>query len=48
MGYYAGKKENEEMLTSDQIEIENMMFGLRRDGWQCNGNSEKIKTLIAD
>jgi hypothetical protein len=36
------------MLTSDQIEIEEMMFGLRRDGWQYDGDQRKLDTLIAD
>jgi coproporphyrinogen III oxidase-like Fe-S oxidoreductase len=47
-GYYASKKENEEKLTLEQIQLEKMMFWLRRDGWQYNGDSEKIDTLIAD
>lgn len=47
-GYYAGKKENEETLTPEQIEIEQMMFGLRRDGWQCQNKSSQLDKLISD
>ena len=32
-GYYGWKRDNEEKLTPEQIKLEEMMFGLRRDGW---------------
>jgi oxygen-independent coproporphyrinogen-3 oxidase len=47
-GYYAGRTENEEMLTPDQIEIEEMMFWLRRDGWICDKKTIKVDALISD
>jgi oxygen-independent coproporphyrinogen-3 oxidase len=48
--YYKGKVENEEKLTPEQIEIENMMFWLRTKGWQYEWtieNNKKIKQLIS-
>lgn len=51
-GYYKGKIETEEHLTNEQLEIENMMFWLRTDGWIINTQSitpnQKIQTLIND
>ncbi len=46
--YYRWKRENEEILTPEQIEIEKMMFGLRRDGWEYNTRSIQIDKLISD
>jgi oxygen-independent coproporphyrinogen-3 oxidase len=47
-GYYGWRRDNEEQLTPRDIEIEQMMFGLRRDGWQYSGDSKKLDILIAD
>ncbi len=47
-GYYGWKRDNEEKLTPKQIELEKMMFGLRRNGWQYNGNSKKLDRLITE
>lgn len=43
-GYYAGKRENEETLTQDQIQIEQMMFGLRRDGIKIQNSKLQIQS----
>ena len=47
-GYYGWKRDNEEKLTPEQIQLEEMMFGLRRDGWDNNKTSIKTDMLIAD
>ncbi|NRH20461.1 radical SAM protein [Candidatus Gracilibacteria bacterium] len=51
-GYYKENRENEETLTDEQIEIENMMFGLRTGEWdthtQTIASKEKIQKLIND
>ncbi len=47
--YYKWEKENEEILTNEQIEIENIMFGLRTDGFDStdsNISTKKIKENI--
>ena len=47
-GYYGWKRDNEEKLTPEQKETEEMMFGLRRAGWKYNKWSKKIDSLITD
>ncbi len=47
-GYYGWRRDNEEKLTPEQIELEKMMFWLRRDGWQYNRNSKKLDRLITE
>ncbi|MBC7498529.1 radical SAM protein [Candidatus Gracilibacteria bacterium] len=45
-GYYGSRRDNEESLTPEQIVMEQMMFGLRRDGWDYDKGSKKLDTLI--
>jgi oxygen-independent coproporphyrinogen III oxidase len=40
-GYYGWKRDNEEQLTPADIEIEQMMFGMRRDGWDARTSFAK-------
>ena len=47
-GYYGSKRHNTETLTPEQIEMEKMMFGLRRDGWNYDKKLKKLDTLIND
>ncbi len=47
-GYYGSKRDNEEKLTPEDTEIEQMMFGMRRDGWNYDKRSKKLDTLISD
>ena len=47
-GYYGSKRDNEEKLTPEQKETEEMMFGLRRAGWNYDEKSKKLDTLITD
>ena len=47
-GYYGSKRDNEEKLTPEDTEIERMMFGMRRDGWNYDKRSKKLDTLIGD
>ncbi len=47
-GYYGSKRDNEEKLTLEQKETEEMMFGLRRAGWKYNKGSKKFNSLITD
>ena len=48
--YYRGNTMNRETLTSEQVEIENMMFGLRTWGWDISTQTitsiQKIQKLI--
>ena len=46
--YYAGKRDNEEILTPADIRLEQMMFWLRRDGWKYDKESKKLSTLITE
>ncbi len=50
--YYLWKKENEEILSVEQVEIETMMFSLRTNWWNiaCASiwNTWKIEELIRD
>ncbi len=43
-GYYEWKRDNEEKLTQDQIQIEQMMFGLRRDGIKIQNSKLQIQS----
>jgi oxygen-independent coproporphyrinogen III oxidase len=52
-GYYLWKRENEEILTPEEQDIERMMFWLRRDGWDrgLSGlqiSEKKVQELIQD
>ncbi len=46
--YYGWKRDNEEQLTPADIEIEQMMFGMRRGGWESDKKSPQLDTLISD
>lgn len=49
--YFAGKINDEEILTSEQIEIEKMMFWLRTDGYdieKCRINREKLDEFLRE
>lgn len=49
--YYEGKVEESEILSDKQIEIEEMMFWLRKNGWSYTNtkyNQWKIDSLILD
>ena len=44
-GYYLWKKENEESLSEEQIQIEKMMFRLRTNGWEIDPELVKRETI---